>query len=92
MTTVLMLVYLLSFGLTGTGLKVASFIPIASVIAMPSRILSGDAAWWEPVLSLLIMAAFSAVTIVLGERIYRRSLMQNRGRMSWREAMMTARD
>jgi ABC-2 type transport system permease protein len=91
MTTVLMLVYLLSFGLSGTGLKIASFVPIASVVAMPSRILSGDAAWWEPVVSLLVMAAFSAATIVLGERIYRRSLMQNRGRMSWREAM-TAQD
>ena len=87
MTTVLMLVYLISFGLSGTGLKVASFVPIASVVAMPSRILSGEASWWEPVLSLLIMAAFSAGTIVIGERIYRRSLMQNRGRVSWRQAM-----
>jgi ABC-2 type transport system permease protein len=87
MTIVLMFVYVASFGLTGTALKVASFVPIASVVSMPGRILSGDAAWWEPALSLVVMAAFSAATVVLGERIYRRSLLQTRGRVSWRQAL-----
>ena len=87
MTTVLMLVYVLSFGLSGTALQVASFVPIASVVSMPGRILAGDAAWWEPVLALLLMAAFSAATIGLSERIYRRSLLQTRGRVSWKQAL-----
>ncbi len=38
-------------------------------------------------LALLLMAAFSAVTIVVGERIYRRSLLQTRGRVSWKQAL-----
>ena len=54
-------------------------------------LLAGDAAWWEPVVALLLMGAFSAVTVVVGERIYRRSLMQSGGRVSWKQAL-TARD
>lgn len=90
LTTLLMLVYFASFALTGTALKVASFVPIVSVVAMPGRIIAGDAAWWEPVVALLLMAAFSAVTVVIGEKVYRRSLMQTRGRMSWTQALRTA--
>ncbi len=87
MTMVLMVVYVASFGLTGKALEVASFVPIASVVSMPGRLLAGDAAWWEPVLAILVMAAFSAGTIVVSERIYRRSLLQTRGRVSWRQAL-----
>ncbi|MBB2988103.1 ABC transporter permease [Terracoccus luteus] len=87
MTMVLMLVYVIGFTVTGTALKIASFVPIMSVVAMPGRILSGEAAWWEPVVALLLMLAFAAVTVVVGERIYRRSLMQTRGKMSWREGL-----
>ncbi|MEW1952697.1 ABC transporter permease [Terrabacter sp. NPDC080008] len=90
MTIVMMVVYIASFGLSGTALKVASFVPIASVVSMPGRILAGDAAWWEPALALLIMAGFSAATVVVGERIYRRSLMQTRGRVSWKQALTAA--
>jgi ABC-2 type transport system permease protein len=90
LTTLLMLVYFGSFALTGTALKVASFVPIVSVVAMPGRIIAGDAAWWEPVVALLVMGAFSAVTVVIGEKVYRRSLMQTRGRMSWKQALRTA--
>ncbi|HSU74837.1 MAG TPA: ABC transporter permease [Terrabacter sp.] len=90
MTIVMMLVYVASFSLSGTALKVASFLPIASVVSMPGRILSGDAAWWEPALALGVMAAFSAATVAVGERIYRRSLLQTGGRVSWRQALHTA--
>lgn len=91
MTTVLMLVYVLSFGLSGTALEVASFVPVASVVSMPGRILAGDTAWWEPPLALVVMAGFSVATIMLSERIYRRSLLQTRGRVSWKQAF-TATD
>ena len=87
MTTILMLVYVLSFGLGGTALKVASFVPVASVVSMPGRILAGDTAWWEPPVALVVMAGFSVATIVLSERIYHRSLLQTRGRVSWKQAL-----
>ncbi|MEO6998786.1 MAG: ABC transporter permease, partial [Terracoccus sp.] len=90
MTMLLGVVYVVGFTVTGTALKVVSFIPIVSVVAMPGRILSGDAAWWEPVVALLVMAGFAAVTVLVGEKIYRRSLMQTRGKMSWREGLKSA--
>ena len=90
MTMLLGVVYVVGFSVTGTALKVVSFIPIVSVVAMPGRILSGDAAWWEPVVALLVMAGFAAVTVLIGERIYRRSLMQTRGKLSWRQGLKSS--
>ncbi|MCU1538199.1 MAG: hypothetical protein JWP82_2550 [Humibacillus sp.] len=90
MTTALMLVYFASFALSGTALKIASFVPIVSVVAMPGRLIAGEAAWWEPVVALVLMAAFAAVTVVIGEKVYRRSLMQTRGRMSWKQALRSS--
>ena len=90
MTMVLGVVYVVGFTVTGSALKAVSFIPIVSVVAMPGRILSGDAAWWEPVVALLVMAGFAAVAVLVGEKIYRRSLMQTRGKMSWREGLKSS--
>ena len=88
-TTVLMLIYFVSLSLEGSAERVASYVPIASVISMPTRVLLGDAAWWEPLLSLVITALFALAAVVLGEKAYRRSLMQTRGRLSWRQALAT---
>lgn len=71
----------------GTTRVVASYVPIASVITMPARLLDGSAAWWQPVASLAITLAFAALMIVVGERIYRRSLLQTGGRLSLRQAL-----
>ncbi|MEO7751799.1 MAG: ABC transporter permease [Terracoccus sp.] len=90
MTIALMLVYVLGFGLTGTAQVVASYVPIASVVSMPGRVLAGEAAWWEPVVSLALMGVFAALTVRVGERIYRRSLMQTRGKISWKQALTSA--
>ncbi|CAM3966145.1 ABC transporter permease [Smaragdicoccus niigatensis] len=87
MTYALMAVYLASFGLSGNALVIVSYVPIASVIAMPARLLAGDVAWWEPVLSLGITGLFAAGVIYVGERAYRHSLMQTGGKLSWRKAL-----
>ncbi len=90
LTIILMLVYFVSFSLEGTARTISSFLPIVSVISMPARILGGDTAWWEPVVALLIMGAFAALTVIVGERAYRRSLMQTHGgKLSWRQALTT---
>lgn len=73
--------------LEGAGLTVASYVPLVSVVAMPLRLLGGEAAWWEPVLSLGVTAAFTAGVILLAERIYRRSLMQTGGKLTYRQAL-----
>ena len=58
-----------------------------STVAMPQRLLAGTAAWWEPVLSLLVTLAFAALAVMAGERLYRRSVMQTQRRLTIREAM-----
>ncbi len=70
--------------LEGTARTVASFVPPLSAVLMPMRLLDGQAAWWEPVLALVLLLGFAGVTIVLGERIYRRALLQ--GRVGLRQA------
>lgn len=86
----LMIIMVAAFGgmfLQGLWQTVGSYVPIMSVVAMPSRLAEGSAQWWEPVLSLLITAVFAAVTIMVAERVYRRSLMQTGGKLTYRQAL-----
>ena len=54
---------------------------------MPMRLLAGDVPLWQPVLSLLLTLGFAAATILLGETIYRRSILAGGGRVGWRQAL-----
>ena len=87
LTTVL--IGALMVGFIGDGLvrTIGSYVPIVSTVAMPQRLLAGNAAWWEPVLSLLVTLAFAALAVVVGERLYRRSVMQTQRRLTIREAI-----
>ena len=87
MMMVVAAVYFVSFTASGTFATVLSYVPITSVVTMPVRVLAGDAAWWEPVISLLILAAFACVAVLVCERAYRGALLQTGGRLSWRQAM-----
>lgn len=89
MTMAIMGVYFLTFSASGTFETVLSYVPVANVVSMPVRVLSGDAAWWEPILSLLILAAFAVVALLVGERAYRGALLQTGGRLSWKSALAT---
>ena len=60
--------------LQGTGRVVASYVPIMSVVAMPSRLAEGSAAWWEPVLSLAVTAAFAAATGGESDDLYKQAI------------------
>ena len=84
-----MLVGALLVGFIGDGLvrTIGSYVPIVSTVAMPQRLLAGTAAWLEPLLSLLVTLAFAALAVVVGERLYRRSVMQTQRRLTIREAM-----
>ncbi|MGL5810200.1 MAG: ABC transporter permease [Nocardioides sp.] len=63
-----------------------SFVPPLSAVVMPIRLLEGDAAWWEAAVALGLLFAMAALTIRLGERIYRNSLLQTGGKVSLRAA------
>lgn len=87
LSMLIMLVLFLGIFATGTTQTVTSYIPIVSIVTMPARLAEGTAAWWEPLVSLAIMAAAAYGIVVVAERIYRRSLMQTQGRMTYRQAL-----
>ncbi|MEU6159047.1 ABC transporter permease [Streptomyces sp. NPDC047130] len=86
-STVLMVMMFASLLASGSVKTVLSFLPLGSVMVMPSRLVSGDAAWWEAAVALLISLVAAAVVIRLAERIYRRALMQTSGKLTFRQAL-----
>lgn len=88
--------FLVSLYLTdpGTGLKVLSYIPFTAPLSMPRRLLLGDAAWWEPLVSLGIIALTGAALIALAARIYEGSLLRTATKTSiataWRRERQPA--
>jgi len=87
LTTVLVVAMLV--GVMGEGVvrTIGSYVPVVSAISMPQRLLTGDAAWWEPFLSLAVTVAFAAWTMVLGEKLYKRSILHTGRRLGVREAL-----
>ncbi|UMG91553.1 ABC transporter permease [Nocardioides sp. TF02-7] len=86
---VTMLILAMFFGalfLDGTAAEVASYVPPLSAILMPTRLVDGTAAWWEPLVALGLLLAFAAVLVLVAERLYRRALLQTGGRLSLRAA------
>jgi len=77
----------LALAAQGTVQGVASYVPLVSTIAMPQRLFAGTASWWEPVVSLALTLVTALGAVVLGERLYARSLLQTRHRLTLREAL-----
>ncbi|HSU03097.1 MAG TPA: ABC transporter permease [Nocardioides sp.] len=92
-TPLTMLMLAMFFGglsLDGRAQVIASYVPPVSAVVMPKRILAGGVEWWEPLLALGLLAAFAVVTVGVGERLYRRALLQTGGRVSLRQAWSAA--
>ncbi len=87
LTLTLVAVFVIAVNLDGTAEVIGSYVPVMSTILMPTRLLAGEAAWWEPVASLALTIGFCYVSILFGSKLYRRALMQTQGRVSVRQAM-----
>ncbi|MEV0706125.1 ABC transporter permease [Nocardia aurea] len=87
LSILIMIVLFAGIFLTGTGRVIASYVPVVSIVAMPSRLADGTAAWWEPLVALTLMAVTAYGIVVVAEKIYRRSLMQTQGRLTIRQAL-----
>ncbi|MFI2487080.1 ABC transporter permease [Promicromonospora kroppenstedtii] len=83
----LMGVYIVTFSADGVLERVLSYVPPASIVSMPVRVLNGDALWWEPIVSLLVLVVTTLGAVLLSERAYRGALMQTGGRVTWRSAL-----
>lgn len=66
---------------------IMSYVPFSSPVGMPTRIFLGEALWWEPYLSLVILAASALVIVAIGARIYENSLLRTGGRVKLGEAL-----
>ncbi|WP_431962575.1 ABC transporter permease [Nocardia sp. bgisy134] len=87
MSMLIMIVLFAGIFLTDTWLVIASYVPLVSIVAMPARLAEGTAAWWEPVVALILMAVGTYGTVLIAEKMYRRSLMQTQGRLTMRQAL-----
>lgn len=88
-TPLTMLVMAVFFGgmfLEDSWQTVGSFVPPLSAVLMPVRLLEGGTAWWEPLVALALLLVTAALTVTVGERLYRRSLLQTGGQVSLRHA------
>lgn len=70
-----------------TVLGIMSYVPFSAPVGMPVRIFLGQAEWWEPIVSLVILVATTALAVAIGERIYRNSLLKTGSRVPLAEAL-----
>lgn len=70
-----------------TIVGIMSYVPFSAPIGMPMRIFLGTAEWWEPILSLLVVAASVVVVVAVGARIYENALLRTGGRVKLTEAL-----
>lgn len=63
-------------------MRVLSYIPLSAPVAMPVRLFTGDAAPWEPIVSLVLLAATTVLLLAVGARIYEGSLLRTNGKTS----------
>ena len=68
-------------------MTIMSYVPFSSPVSMPIRLFVGEAQWWEPLLSLVILLASCVAAIVVGAKIYENSLLRMGSRVKLREAL-----
>jgi ABC-2 type transport system permease protein len=90
MQVLLVVPYLIAITGHERSIEIASFVPIASSMTMPARLLQGDVAVWQPVLSLLLAAAAAVLLVRLGARWYERALLRTSRRTTYRELLRGA--
>ncbi|WP_158372808.1 ABC transporter permease [Cellulosimicrobium cellulans] len=71
-------------------LTIMSYVPFSAAVGMPVRLFLGTAEWWEPLLSLVILAASALVVTAVGARIYSRSVLRTGRRVKLSEALTKA--
>ncbi|HET9141702.1 ABC transporter permease [Actinophytocola sp.] len=73
-----------------TVMTVLSYLPFSSPIAMPVRMFTGDAAVWEALVALTLLAASAVLAMLLASRLYSGALLQTRGKVSFSNAWSNA--
>ena len=87
---ILMAVYLAGFVARGTVAQVLSYVPIASSVIMPQRLLAGESTWIDAVIALALCVVFMGVAVWVGAKIYRRGILKTSGILKLSEAFSRA--
>lgn len=87
MLVLLPYILVIAFNNNPTVLTIMSYVPFSAMVGMPMRLFTGAAEWWEPIVSLLVLIATTAVVIVIGARIYGNSLLRTGARVKLGEAL-----
>jgi len=90
MQALIMIPFFISVYVTEPGrwMTILSYVPFSAPLTMPRRLMVGDAAWWEPLLSALGMAATGAILVVIATRLYEGALLRTASRTSLRTAWL----
>jgi ABC-2 type transport system permease protein len=67
--------------------KALTYVPLSAPLVTPVRVITGDAALWEALLSGAIVLAAAAALIGIAGRIYSGAVLQTRGRVRLRAAL-----
>jgi len=84
---ILMIPFFFSVFAGASAKTVASFVPIASSMAMPGRMLTEHVPVWQPLLAILILLVATVGIVRLGARVYERTLLKTGRRLGYREAI-----
>jgi ABC-2 type transport system permease protein len=92
MTPAMMLVMIPYFGVVLFGdnplvMTILSYIPFSAPVAMPVRMFFGEAEWWEPLISLVLLVIAAAAVMLVASKIYTNSLLRMGSRVSLRDAL-----
>ncbi len=68
-------------------LTIMSYVPFSAPVGMPVRLFLGEAQWWEPLLSLVVLLATCVAAILAGATIYQNSLLRMGARVRLAEAI-----
>jgi ABC-2 type transport system permease protein len=86
--------YIVSFSAVdgaNTLVWILAFIPLTSVVAMPTLYALGEASLWAVGVSMVITALGVVAMAMAAARIYERSVLQSR-KLSWRQAVRSPRE
>jgi len=84
---ILMIPFFFSVFAGAEAKSVASFIPIASSMAMPGRMLTENVPLWQPLLAIVFLLVATVLIVRLGATLYERTLLRTGRRLGYREAI-----
>ncbi|MCZ9306773.1 ABC transporter permease [Corynebacterium sp. c8Ua_181] len=73
--------------LDATWMQVMTWLPPVSMLVAPLQVAGGNLSWLGLAASYLLMGLATALIIVIVGRIYRRAILNNGRKMTWRQAL-----